>query len=822
MTSLESSAKAKNYNSFWVNLKNTIKDNLAFPIQIAIFLGLMYPLSAWESISAHLNSEMSSAVGNEKYSIANEFRFIIASTEIVYNFAFLISFGLLFAGIMLGLAKFRFMFKKNSVNVYFSLGITRTKLFVSTYLAGAIQLLLSILTPMAVVFFINLKYFKFSKELFLSILCLIIGYFAIALFGFTVSSIVASAVGTMAETFIFSSLFVLLPNIVFGCIQQLMSLFVLGNEYELNHSSLRYVYDSSMSSPSLFEKYKYLIPGNFFTNDITLYHILNKKDSIIGSVSYFKEVNDTKWATPNFMLPIGWIIVSLIGFALGVYVLNKRRTETAGFIGSSKTMNFISTFIICFSAFCLSTAVFTEFNTLLVSTLISAIAFIIIYFIMELILTRKIKFVVKGIRKLPVHLGVTFAICLIFSTGLFGYSTKTPDIADIKKVSVNVPIGNSAGLNTHSDSYNNEISLRGYGNILESITSKEDLEVVTNIHKQFIADGRLNLIKDKEITSDDDVVDCDFYIKYTLKNGKTLTRYYNKAKVSTLVKTLDVEKTQKYEEQIDAIFTKPISKKDSEQVAVLKTIIQNDNSSIYMLSNHLDLKEPITLDKNKRLELLDCIAKDIKNQTVFERNSPNTQLLGVIMFMNNEISYKDEEYEKPFDFEESKAVEPQSIDLNQISFSPYDRNQFFVSITQDMKNTVKFIEDNALLQNFDNSSKIVSAQIIDKKILVELYPWVSSNSYIFTGGKTKNNYNDYPEEENYSAFKNSYTTKDVSTITQLELNSYHHYFAIANTYFVRYNLDDGSKVFMLVPENKLPKHIKDGVAKIKLKDINSN
>ena len=819
MTSLESSAKSKNYNPFWVNLKNSIKDNLSFPMQIVIFLGLMYPLSAWENISAHLNSEISSAVGKEVYNIANEFRYIIASTETIYNFAFLISFDLLFMGIMLGIAKFRFMFKKNSVNVYFSLGITRTKLFVSTYLAGALQLLLSIITPMAVVFFINLKYFKFSKELFLSILFLIIGYFAIALFGFTVSSIVASAVGTMAETFIFSSLFVLLPNIVFGCIQQLMSLFVLGNEYDLNHSSLRYVYDFPM--PSLFEKYRYLIPGNFFINDIALYHILDKKDSSIGSVSYLKEVSNTKWVTPNFMLPIGWIIVSLIGFALGVYILNKCRTETAGFIGSSKTMNFISTFIICFSAFCLSTAVFTEFSTLLVSTLISAIAFIIIYFIMELILTRKIKFVVKGIRKLPVHLGVTFAICLIFSTGLFGYSTKTPNIADIKKVSVNVPIGNSAGLNTHSDSYNNEISLRGYGNVLESITSKEDLEVITGIHKQFIADGRLNLIKDKEITSDDDVIDCAFYIKYTLKNGKTLTRYYNKTKVSTLVKTLDIEKTQKYEEQIDAIFTKPISKKDSEQVVALKTIIQSDNSSIYMLSNHLDIKEPVTLDKNKRLEFLDCIAKDIKNQTVFERNLPNTQLIGVIMFMNNEISYKDEGYEKNFGFEENKVVEPQDIDLNSISFSPYNRDKFFVQVTQDMKNTVKFIEDNALLQNFDNSSKIVSAQIIDKKILLELYPWLSSNSYVFTGGKITNNYNDHPEE-NYSSFKNSYTTKDVSTITQLELNSYHHYFAVANTYFVRYNLDDGSKVFMLVPENKLPKHIKDGVAKIKLKDINSN
>lgn len=819
MTSLESSAKSKNYNPFWVNLKNSIKDNLSFPMQIVIFLGLMYPLSAWENISAHLNSEISSAVGKEVYNIANEFKYIIASTETIYNFAFLISFDLLFMGIMLGIAKFRFMFKKNSVNVYFSLGITRTKLFVSTYLAGALQLLLSIITPMAVVFFINLKYFKFSKELFLSILFLIIGYFAIALFGFTVSSIVASAVGTMAETFIFSSLFVLLPNIIFGCIQQLMSLFVLGNEYDLNHSSLRYVYDFPM--PSLFEKYRYLIPGNFFINDIALYHILGKKDSIIGSISYLKEVSDTKWTTPNFILPIGWIIVSLIGFALGVYVLNKRRTETAGFIGSSKTMNFISTFILCFSAFCLSTAVLTKFYTLLVSALISAIAFIIIYFIMEIILTRKIKLVAKGIRKLPAHLGVAFAICLIFSTGLFGYSTKTPNIADIKKVSVNVPIGNSAGLNTHSDSYNNEISLRGYGNVLESITSKEDLEVITGIHKQFIADGRLNLIKDKEITSDDDVIDCAFYIKYTLKNGKTLTRYYNKTKVSTLVKTLDIEKTQKYEEQIDAIFTKPISKKDSEQVVALKTIIQSDNSSMYMLSNHLDIKEPVVLDKNKRLEFLDCIAKDIKNQTVFERNLPNTQLIGVIMFMNNEISYKDEGYEKNFGFEENKVVEPQDIDLNSISFSPYNRDKFFVQVTQDMKNTVKFIEDNALLQNFDNSSKIVSAQIIDKKILLELYPWLSSNSYVFTGGKITNNYNDHPEE-NYSSFKNSYTTKDVSTITQLELNSYHHYFAVANTYFVRYNLDDGSKVFMLVPENKLPKHIKDGVAKIKLKDINSN
>ncbi|MEG1437015.1 MAG: hypothetical protein RSC30_05485, partial [Oscillospiraceae bacterium] len=237
MTSQASSTKERRSSPFWVNFKNSIQGTAAFPTIIFGVLMLIYPLSSFMTIRNNIKYNI---MENPTYDIAKDFKYILTSEDMLMLFSTILPFLLLFAGVLLGASKFKFLLRKNTVNVYMSLGISRKNLFSSTYLAGVSQLFIAVLVPMLTVFFINIMYFGYSKKLMLSLLVLACGYFATALFGFTISSIITSAVGTPVEAIFYSLILVLLPAISFACINELMSLFLLGNEYSLAGNALVY------------------------------------------------------------------------------------------------------------------------------------------------------------------------------------------------------------------------------------------------------------------------------------------------------------------------------------------------------------------------------------------------------------------------------------------------------------------------------------------------------------------------------------------------------------------------------------------------------
>jgi|GEM_PF-1711574 len=828
MTSQASSAKVKNNNSFWTNFSNNFKGTAAFAVMVFAFLGLIYPVMSFTSFRSILKYSITE---DPNYDIANHFKYILTDSSFIRSFASIIPFMLLFAGVLLGVSKFRFMSRKNSVNVYFSLGITRTKLFASTYLAGAVQMLLAVFVPMLLVLFINMGYIGYSRELMLSVLALSIGYFATVLFGFSISSLITSAVGTTIEATLYSFILVLLPNIAFGCINELMSLFLMGNEYAINA-----IYSLNVDLPSLSEKYAYLVPGNFFSDSISLTSTLTNKNMV--SVASYGVEEAIKWVAPNFVRSIGWIVASAFGFGVGIFAIKKRRAESAGFMGANRVVNFVITFIICFASFCIFTAVFTEFMPRTTAILLAIIGFSLVYMVIELILTRKIKLFVKGLVKLPIHMGVALIICLFFVTGLFGYSSNVPEISDIKKVDISMPTGSSIGLATldYPSEYAN-VTFSNMAGYLDSITSENDFKTVTKLHEQIIKDGKLNYDKKNPAKSENDAVFGNIYINYTLKDGKKITRYYEHVKVSTLTKMLGLEETDRYKNLLESIFSQPISKKDSEQIANFKKIIQGESSSIYMLSNHLDIKSPLELNKTQRAELLKCIAKDLKEQTATEINMPTSQTIGVISFVGNINSseadyysndtamYSKDKISTQADTNETHAPELTKDAITTITNCIYGAPKYFVCVTQDMKNTIKFIEDNALLKYFDNDTKVISAEIIDKNIYYSAQPWAlqynQNSTYKFIGGRTsiellkKASIN---ELDINNEFKQSYKISDATTIAQLEQNSYYNYFAPAGGYFVRYTLDNGDKIIMFVPDNKVPKAIKAIVSNITVKN----
>ena len=64
--------------------------------------------------------------------------------------------GVAVCGILAAICLFNFITSKKMVNVYYSLGITRTKLFCGKYFSGLLMLFVASVLPMAVTFFANI------------------------------------------------------------------------------------------------------------------------------------------------------------------------------------------------------------------------------------------------------------------------------------------------------------------------------------------------------------------------------------------------------------------------------------------------------------------------------------------------------------------------------------------------------------------------------------------------------------------------------------------------------------------------------------------
>ena len=108
-----------------------------------------------------------------------------------------LSFLMILCGMAVALSLFSFAFKKNSVNVYFSAGITRTRLFLNRIAAGAIELFAVALIPYLIVFLMNVGMFGFhSHQLKL------FAYYTLLMFirgmsGFAIGALAAAVSGSV-------------------------------------------------------------------------------------------------------------------------------------------------------------------------------------------------------------------------------------------------------------------------------------------------------------------------------------------------------------------------------------------------------------------------------------------------------------------------------------------------------------------------------------------------------------------------------------------------------------------------------------------------
>ncbi len=826
MTSAKSSV-----NPFRFTLLRAMRKNFIFPavIAVAVFINSVC-LGIFEELSHFPN------LAREGDTIRAYFKgsiYILGAGDMASEL--FLAFLMLLA-MAAAITVFDYMMYKKSVNVYFSLGITRKQMFLANYFGGVILLVLSVIIPMLITLVVNLAVFGSSPELWKAWVFYVLGISLALIYAFTVAAAVCTRVGTVIEAVVYSAVMLILPVIIAYLCDFLFKYFVYGAPTHINN----WIY--SYGSVEFYSSYgtSYYSPRHFpLTYDTVPFA------NIFNFVSW-GTVGNTNLLKFDFasLAPLAVLTAVICAVALCTY--KKRKTEIAGFLGADELTKGISVFAIAsaVSAFVIDELIFFENNVALFSAILTVVIFAAVYLLFEIITVHDIKGILKGFWKLAVHI-IVIAVCIaIFSFGLFGYSSRTPDAEDVESVSISTGTGdlylnyNELGDHKANSSFTAEYELlTAFMNlgIVDGFTAEDDIQSIIKIHEAFIDCKKLK-VNNETLNAGhvERVLPVRINIIYTLKNGKTFERLYPVATDEIMQMLAELTKTERYKELVIEKFKQPVT---GEMVNAgelyypenIATEPKNDNfihyetvevESYYVVapfafrSSRVAIASPAlssvthipALAGNTELknELVDAICKDIENDTLPLNFNSDKEILGYIVFGDfvSDSDKRDADFEiEDYDIRRqggtivmNDSAEPQLLSAfgGEFLLCAYDRVP--VPVYADMGNTIKVLEENGLTTFFTEASDIVKIRVWkpDKQSVAEEETFVGA-SMLWSGWWYNTNETDFLIPANANSITDSAEiARYISKCSLLHLSCY-------ELYFAEIIFDNGGRCFAAIP-----------------------
>lgn len=414
MTSQKSLKNNVHINDF----KRSLVDSLMFPIIALLVLFVFITVPVLKSFA--------------KYTLVSKgllYCFISDTSAFIGSF-YLLQLGMVMCGMMTATKIFKFMLSKKQVNVYFSLGLTRTTIFLNRFFASTVTLFLSVFIPITIVLFANIAYIGVSAELVKAYLFFVSSLFICGMVGFSIAAFGINISGCMFETCLTTLTISLLPTTVQQLFEVLNVNFLKGYVMDYNRTSF-----GDFFSPWSFVKpikERYFVDGNS-TNLVSVDDLLagfERRLLVDGKLP------EACQADSVFFLPIIiWLGVALLIVGAALLLLNYRKTENSNSVGKFA----ISRAIISFTLFCNSIyIVCINLEVSLMCVVIAAVVALIVYFLAQLILTRKIKVTLKSMSVCLALEAVFIVFVISLSTGFFGIYNKLPKKENIKNVSLSI------------------------------------------------------------------------------------------------------------------------------------------------------------------------------------------------------------------------------------------------------------------------------------------------------------------------------------------------------------------------------------------------
>lgn len=583
------------------------------------------------------------------------FRFYIEKLNPAVNGAVLVT------GMALAVSVFRFMLVRRSSDAYFALGVRRARLLALRAAAGMALTVLAISIPMALSLCMNLLAFgeiqvggvPYSKSILSAFFYLSSGFFTLALAEFSLTALVCCMVGTMAEAISFSA-------VAAGGVSILL--------YGAGTLAKHLLFGSALGAPA--SGSSGTAAGGLLTALADWNPALFFLDSSSHYAARYERFDGYVLPPMRPLLPVLWTAAGLLLLALAGFALSRRKAEIAGVSGKSRILNFTGTFVLCFLGF----SVVLDFSAragLPLAVTAASISFILLYFILTKLEIRSIG---RGLWKLPVQLGAVLAAALVCFTGGLGYSSRVPaaeEIASARMSYIGSP--NYTGGDISGSGNGRYYYITGQYDFTES----PDIEAVTALHRRVIGAGKGELrLAGGNFSAT--AVPYDIAVRYTLKNGRTLTRYYDRTTMEVLSRMLALDDTAAVR---SAVQNTIVGRNDSQ----FRAAGAYKKGMVYLSDSWYAAPKQVLLTEEQRKELLSCIAEDTAAQSVTDRYFPGEPPLGVVMFS-------------------------QSGGREAMTFS-YQMENALVFVTPGFTNTLRWLKATGLFPCFDFTGEIESIEL---------------------------------------------------------------------------------------------------------------
>lgn len=707
-------------------------------------------------------------------------QFLLLSADVDFTSIFL-PLCALTAPALLGIVLFRFMASKRTVNVYYSLGLSRSALFLTRYLAGAVLLIAASLIPVAANLVKNLCVFGSCAALWAAAASLFAGLAILATLSFSVTAAVFSAVGTVGEGAVYSIALLLSPTVLLAGAEAMMSR-IWGNPFGATFSDM----DGSYTANSLLLRYKGFQPLFFLQESV--------------GQACEQQVGEA-WAAPRYAVLLLWAAVALGAAGLALWSFRRRKAEICGFLGVNSALNGVVTALagfLCFGAVIRLCGALPDYAAILLGLLIYAVVFCIFY----LVLMRDRRRFFKKLRFLPLHLAAMALLGVITITGLMGFSSHVPAYTEVQSVAVTMPSQSIQITGYMSMRGTNNFCFTAQGDLIEGFTSARDLQFIEKLHRQMVECEKQALREDGP--RKEQVVRMTTQFSYLLKNGRQVKRSYDRIPVSVLAQFLQLEDSDRYHALIQELLT---TAPDPDSHTWLTSSMERIQAGeeVLVSGKWLTSEQKLTLSREQRRELLQCIASDLCAQPAAERYHPSTPALGAIYLAGEEE-----------DTVSGKAGRKLAGELS----TPR------LPVTSGMKHTLAFLQEHGGQPLLQETASLKKLSVIRANADWPSDPMVTQGSFpyetvryteqSFRGGWTKSGL----KGEFYvsggpdpGAFQSALIIRDQETIQKMMQHAYLNYFLDTEGYYILAEFEEerGSTVFFL-PADEAPELLRQALS----------
>lgn len=597
------------------------------------------------------------------------------SSELFLIFAVL---GIL--AILVAVRLFSFICDKKTVNVFYSLGIKRSTLFMSKYLSGAVLLICATAIPVILSYIVNIIFLGGSWQLSIVLLHLYCGLSVFALLCFSAAAVVFSSVGTVSEAVVYSAALLFAPTIIIFLTEQIIGAFLPSstiNDYIVLFEASQHDYYGDTSA-SLLERSSDYNPLLFFANELTAFSrgLLEK-----GEIQLSIDGEAAAWYTPKLFIHFPWFIIATGLGVLGALLFRRIKAENCGFLNTNKVLSNLAIFELCLvgSSIMLGEIQWSETWVVIAGGIAAAFG---LYLLAEIFLKRNFLKILKALYKFVAHMGVIAIIYGVCATGLFGYGNYIPDKSKIQSVSISVPFSYSqitteyADYNWNTDGFMYLFEKAYSHTMLPEMTDSADIDKVMEINRLAVS------------TEKDEGYHSEIIIRYNLKNGGISERKHILTSRAETEKIMELINTTAYKNTLYNLFYNNFSEKDLkaeynqygwiENASFMQLAFSYKYSVVTARSNSLAENRALKLTEAQFNTLKDAIYKDLSTETPESYFLSNKAQLGVLSLGVSDDVYRIEGINQDYYLEEDMTIGSSTIII-----APENEDIFPEDITTD-------------------------------------------------------------------------------------------------------------------------------------------